>query len=269
VLATLTALALLLAPSAAAAPKAVYLTNVHYGSGPQRVLDVGRPAATKPARPAVVFIHGGGWNSGSKSAWSFALPRVVARGWVGFSIDYRLEPPAAFPAPVDDTLAAVRWIRRNAARFGVDPKRIAVVGDSAGAHLALLAATKGAGDPQTRVAAAVSWSGPTDMTALGSGAHTDLQDNVIGFVGCAPAGCPDRFTAVSPIHFVTPATAPILLLNSRSEVIPASQATEMAERLRAAGVPYGLALLPGSRHGLAYEKDAWPRTLRFLAQRLR
>jgi acetyl esterase/lipase len=263
----LSALALLLGTGhAAAAPRPQYLVNVHYGAGPSRVLDIGRPAAPAGSRhPAVVFIHGGGWAAGGKGDWRFALPRIVARGWVAFSIDYRFTPPDAFPAPLTDTLAALRWIHRNASTFGVDPQRIAVVGDSAGAHLALLAAES----RRAGVAAAVAWSAPTDLAALVRSANRPVAEAVVHFVGCVPAACPARYASISPVDHVGASTAPTLLMNSTREIIPLGQAEHMSARLRAAHVPYELAVFEGTGHGRDYTQLGWPRTIRFLLRHLR
>jgi acetyl esterase/lipase len=97
--AVVSALALLVG----AAPAPIYRGDVHCGPGPTRVFDVGRLATRSgAARPAVVFVHGGGWAAGSRADWGGALPRIVALGWVALSIDYR------FSAPVTDTLARAR-----------------------------------------------------------------------------------------------------------------------------------------------------------------
>src|SRR5215813_13084237 len=94
--------------------------------GQPLLLDAYLPTPRSGRAPGVIFIHGGGWTSGDKADLAPEAETVASLGWVAFSIDYRLEPPAAFPAAIDDTLAAVRWIRARAGRFGSDPRRLAV-----------------------------------------------------------------------------------------------------------------------------------------------
>ena len=100
----------------------------------------GRPCA-RPGHPAVVFVHGGGWDQGSPGG--SLLPGWLAdRGYVVFDIDYRLATPTSpsWQQATGDVKCAVGWVNDHAARFGVDPERIGLLGSSAGGHLALLAA---------------------------------------------------------------------------------------------------------------------------------
>lgn len=96
------------------------------------------PEAAPDAVPAVVYFHGGGWVTGSIEGFA-AIARNLARfsGGAAFSVDYRLAPEHPFPAPLADCVAAARWVQDRAAELGVDPERIVLAGDSAGAHLAL------------------------------------------------------------------------------------------------------------------------------------
>src|SRR5919201_455408 len=115
--------------------------DLRYGRSDQQTLD----AYVAPgARRAVVLIHGGGFHSGSKESLDPTALRFARAGWAAFSISYRLVPPAPWYAAKRDALAAVRWVRAHASRFGFDPRRLAVFGTSAGRNLAALAATVGA-----------------------------------------------------------------------------------------------------------------------------
>ncbi len=148
-------------------------------------LDVYAPASdTVTKRPVLIFVHGGGFVSGSKTGGGVA-PDFARRGYVGVSIDYRLKPPPgcggqATPAcetaalnAQHDAQAAVRWLRANASTYGIDPNRIAISGGSAGAVTSLLVATNsqdtgnsGNPGPSSRVQGALSYSGglPTNDT---------------------------------------------------------------------------------------------------------
>ena len=230
--------------------------DLRYGRSSLQTLD----AYVAPgARRAVVLVHGGGFHSGSKESLDPTAFRFARNGWTAFSISYRLVPPAPWYAAKRDALAAIRWIRARATRFEFDPTRLAVFGTSAGGNLAALAATVGRG--RQLVAAAVSWSGPMDLATFAP------RNAVIRrYVGCS---CPGRLRALSPVSFVGPGDAPLLLVNSTTEVVPLDQAAEMARRLRRARVPHRLIVFPGSRHAAEYERDAWAPTLRFLASRTR
>ena len=116
-----------------------------YGPDAEQLLDVHVPSGWQPddRRPVVVHVHGGGWKGGSRSDVSPLVAAQVRRGWVVVSVDYRLTPGAAFPEPIRDVDRAVRFVRANAGRLGVDPARLVLTGHSAGGYLA---AAVGLGD---------------------------------------------------------------------------------------------------------------------------
>ncbi len=124
------------------------------------------------ARPLVVWIHGGGWQNGSKDRCP--LVRLVPQGFVVASINYRLSQHAVFPAQIEDCRAAIRWLRANAAKYHIDPARVGVSGASAGGHLVALLGTSaemkewdgvgGNADQSSRVQAVVDLFGPADFT---------------------------------------------------------------------------------------------------------
>jgi len=140
-------------------------------------LDVYFPSASRDPVPLAIYVHGGGWTSGSKSAGAGFLDKdeLLARGWLVAAVDYRLAPQFKWPAQIQDVKAAVRFLRANAARFGVDGTRIGVWGGSAGGHLvAMLGLTDAAAgfddsggnfDQSSRVSAVVDYFGPADFTA--------------------------------------------------------------------------------------------------------
>jgi acetyl esterase len=237
----------LLAAAVLAAPPTVHAEpGLHYGAGPQRELDA---FVVSGARRAILLIHGGGWHAGSKDSLDATARRFAGLGWDAFSISYRLVPPAPWHAARDDAFAAVAWVRAHARRFGFDPHRLAVFGTSAGGNLAALVATVGRG--RDRVAAAVSWSGPMDLAQMHGNA--DARRYADGHAA-----------ALSPATYVSSDDAPIFLANSTHELVPLRQATAMAAKLSRAGVIHRLLVLPGTRHAVAYERDAWLPTLAFL-----
>ena len=117
--------------------------------------------------PLLIAVHGGGWRLGSRDMYQHWGPYLSKNGISVFSIDYRLVSGKKnlHPAAADDVRAAVRFMRTNAEKFGIDPARIALVGDSAGAHLAALVALTGANDPAVSVKAVIGVYGVYDMIA--------------------------------------------------------------------------------------------------------
>ena len=221
------------------------------------------PVAAQRA-PAVVVVHGGGWHRGHSGWYSGVARDLAAGGFAAFSIDYRLSTTAAFPAAVDDVRAAVEWLRAHAGELGIDPSRIALLGGSAGGHLALLAAT---GPDAVDVAGVVAWSAPTDLAALATSAR--LRPIVAQLLGCDAAECPGRATAASPVHTVDGEAPPLFLATGSDEFVPATQASALHERATALGVQSELVVVPGPRHATAYRADVWSATTAFLHANLR
>jgi acetyl esterase len=230
---------------------------------PALLLDAYVPPSTGERRPAVVMIHGGGWRAGDKASWEDEARKLAGRGWVAFSVNYRLDEPSPFPAEVDDVQAAVRWVRARAGEYGVDTGRIAALGESAGGHLAAMLATVGGGglDAGARIRVGAAWSPPVDLTALARSRGDGWASRLMG---CTLSTCPDRLAEASPVTHVDPSDAPLYLVNSTDELVPLSQAASMAARLKAAGVDHRLDVLPGTRHALDFRVDAWAPTVAFL-----
>jgi acetyl esterase len=240
--------------------------DVQYGSadGYTLLLDAFIPSG--PPHPAVILIHGGGWAYGDKREFDPEGLKLAGEGFAAFSINYRLSPPGGswhVPAAIEDVHSAVAWVRANAASYAVDPAHVGAIGSSAGANLALMAATTGVPGVD-RVDAAASWSGPTELRQLADQQRGGAGEAVRNYVGCAPQDCADRWSEASPLEQVTPASAPIYLANSTDELIPLSQAEEMARALQQAGVPHVLRVLQGHEHAKAYEDQVWNQTVEFL-----
>lgn len=239
--------------------------------GEQLGLDVYRPAKTGKDRPAVVIIHGGGWRMGDKALFAQQGNQLAERGFVAFSVNYRLAPAHPYPAAVDDVEAAVEWVRKHAKDYGVDRERVGALGGSAGAHLTGLLATVGKGSLEKghRIAAAVSWSGPMDFVSLVPAATAAPDGSIPTFLGCAPDACPDTYAEASPITHVDKTDAPTLLVNSTMELVPQSQADAMNAALDGAGVANQAIILPGRAHSRAYSNRVWDQTVAFLENYLK
>jgi acetyl esterase/lipase len=217
--------------------------NVSYGPGVLR-LDVYRPDDSVSAnRPAIVLIHGGGWTSFDKSLMK-GLGQFLARsGFVAFAIDYRLfhGTENRWPAQLDDVQRAVRWIRANSAKYGVDRQRIGAFGHSAGAQLASLLGMEDTRDNSdaalakfsSRVQAVVDYSGPTDFT-------TEHDPESIAFLksflGTDYEKQPEAWREASPAFHAAKSDAPFLIFHgTRDEDVPIAQAEELYDKLKAAG----------------------------------
>ncbi|MBM3855948.1 MAG: alpha/beta hydrolase, partial [Verrucomicrobia bacterium] len=140
-----------------------------------------QPASAKI--PCIVVIHGGGWRSGDKTRFAGQAAYLADKGFAAACIGYRLLPEVTFPAPIVDCKAAVRWVRANAARYGIDPERIGATGGSAGGHLTAMLATShkvkelegdgGNAGLSSRVQAAVAMATPAEMTRFAERSGVD------------------------------------------------------------------------------------------------
>jgi acetyl esterase/lipase len=257
---TLIVLVSLLSPLAHSADEVQSILDVPYGNDELQRLDIylPKPVAGASKRPAVLWIHGGGWAEGDKrqgpNSISVLSSLLTARGFVAVSCNYRLRPKHIHPAQVDDVQRVVRWIRANADKYQVDPDRIGAVGISAGGHLVSMLAVRETrarqNDPldrySSKVQAAVSLNGPTDFRASGE-TNPILTDVVQKFT----EGDPERVADASPAAFVDKDSAPILfIVGDKDPLIPNSHATRMAESMKKSGALADVLVLPGAGHAI-------------------
>ncbi len=240
------------------APHVEITRDVEYGRAGERSLKLDlfqpkQPAADK--LPAIVWIHGGGWRTGSKLSGGRLLPLVASGNYVGVSVGYRLSGEAIWPAQIHDCKAAIRWVRANAETYDIDPDRIGVWGSSAGGHLVSLLGTSSdveelegdCGSPgvSTRVTCVVDFCGPTDMNRLRHPA-VDLL-----FGGTPADERREEATAASPVTHVTKDDPPILIVHGTKDgTVPFEQAELFYEKLKEHGVDVTFIKIEGGGHGI-------------------
>ena len=259
---------LLLFPFLMRQPNVERLRNrVYYEDGDVRLhVDIYRrrsdgSAPPPKGRPALLFMHGGAWMIGSKTFQGLPmLQHFAALGWVCFSINYRLSPRATFPDHIIDVKRAIAWVRAHAAEHGVDPGFVVVSGNSAGGHLASLAALTpneaslqpGFEDADTSLAACFSFYGVYDLADQFAHWHNrGLQSLLERYVMKARlADARARFVAASPLSHVGPQAPPFLVVHGdRDSIVPVAEARAFVAALRRATAAACVYIeVPGAQH---------------------
>jgi acetyl esterase/lipase len=214
-------------------------------------LDLMMPEAQHP--PLILWIHGGGWMALDKG-WC-PMRGWVDKGYAVASVDYRLSQQAVFPAQIADCKAALAFLVAHADRFGYDPGRIAVAGDSAGGHLAALmgCTDRGGpfGGPEGVIRAVVDLFGPTDLAHMG-GSH-DAPDSPESAVLGAPVKSPEGQAAgraADPVTYITDQVPPFLILHGdRDDVVDIRQSQRLFTALIQHGACAQFVSVPGAGHG--------------------
>jgi acetyl esterase/lipase len=230
--------------------------------GNKLLLDLYLPADTKQP-PLLVWVHGGAWRSGSRA--NPPLGFLVSAGYAVASVDYRLSPVARFPAQVHDIKGAIRFLRARQASYGYEARRIAILGSSAGGHLAALVGvtnshaelegTIGGNAEQTsNVQAIVDYNGPTNFLTILK------QSTPHGLSVREPAlklllgGLPEEATALarlaSPVMHVDAGDPPLLMLHGDQDPqVPINQSHELQGAYKQRGLPTMLEVVHGGAHG--------------------
>ena len=231
------------------------VTDVAYGNGARENMDIYAPDANSLSAPVVVFFYGGGWTSGERAMYRFIGRGLAACGVVAMIPDYRIWPETGFPGFLRDAAAAVARARMVAPAHGGDPKRVFLMGHSAGAYIAAMLtldpqwlAAAGV-DSRTALAGMVGIAGPYDFLPL----RDPVLKEIFGAAG------PDT----QPISFAKNATAPLLLLTGAADLtVDPANSQHLAARVRAAGRQAESIIYPGLGHATVLGAFAGP--LRFL-----
>jgi acetyl esterase/lipase len=208
-------------------------------------------SASAAARPAVVVIHGGSWKSGDRKQLGLYAASLARRGYVTYAVEYRLAPKHPWPAQWEDVRDAVFWLKKNAAKQGIDPDRIGAIGYSAGGHLATMLATIGqlSADPETPtlnagVRCVAAGGAPCDFSDMPP-ENTFLKY----WLGATRKEKPEVYLQASPLQQVSKATAPIFFFNGSLDLmVRPNSARNLSAKLVALGIDSALHLVPGAGH---------------------
>ncbi len=226
-----------------------------------QVVDIYVPA-TKGPHPLVLYIHGGGWvgghtrHSGALANFPAVLAQLAAEGFTVASLEYRLSGEAKFPAQLQDSKAALRFLGDHAAQYKIDPSRVGVWGGSAGGHLTALTALTchetsldPKADKDVCATAAVTWYGVFDFPALVASRPGGADDAAVRLMGCNQACTADQLGFASPVTYIDAKDPPFLLIHGdEDKVVPVAQSHLAEAKLRAAGVPVEAIYIPGVDH---------------------
>jgi acetyl esterase/lipase len=256
-------LVLVLCSSEAHTAEPVFEPDVTYAS-PDKTdlkLDFVRPAGDGPF-PLIVAIHGGGWRIGSRTEYKDFQKHMATIGYATAAVQYRLTPKHRFPAPLEDVTNAIKFLAANKTKYHIDPKRVGLMGGSAGGHLALLTGFQEAKEFQVLVI--VNVCGPTDLrtfksTILGDaslkfGVQRNSSELLEDLLGTADRKA-EIYAKASPITQIRKNGPFVLTLHGTDDdLVPIFQADSLHEALKKAGVKERLIRVPGGNHDFA----KWP-----------
>lgn len=241
-----------------------FITDIPYlaDGSPRQALDLYLPDQTRGQVPAVLWIHGGAWESGNK--YPCPVSHFAERGYVIASIGYRLSDEAIFPSQLEDCKSAVRWLRAHAAEYGINCDRIGVWGESAGGHLAALLGTTGRirdfdvgehPEQSSEVQCVVNWFGPVDFLDWGvpfSPSMDSSESPVYRLLGGPISQNQAKARCASPLHYLDGRSAPFFTIHGdQDNIVPLIQSRRLHEALQDAGVESTLRIIAGAGHSTA------------------
>ncbi|MFM1919129.1 MAG: Carboxylesterase NlhH [Candidatus Hydrogenedentota bacterium] len=243
--------------------------DLQYGKGGDTslLLDLYLPQVSEGARPGLVLYYGGGWRRGRKDQLRSYAQHFARNGYVVAAVQYRLRDEGRWPNSIHDAKCAVRWMRAHAGEYGIDPERIGVMGNSAGAYLALMVGYT-AGVPEfegdggwpeqsSAVQAVVDIYGPADFTEPVRRNHP----LILAYMNGTYEDDPSRYEKASPIRYVNPKTPPTCVIHGTVDMlVPVHQSDWLVEKLRAEGVPHLYSRIDGWPHAMDFVRDVHDHT---------
>jgi len=235
----------------------------------KHLLDIYLPANTKGKIPLVIFVHGGGWLSNDKYAdmgyMKKTIAEIVGSGFALASIDYRFSTEAIFPAQIQDCNRAVSFLYDNADKYGFDKNRFAVMGFSAGGHLAsMLGLSKNnnienffmpGSNRSFSIKAVVDFYGPAELLLFPGNDDVKSPESIL--IGAAPLSRPDLSKAASPVSYVDKNDPPFLIIHGeKDQLVSVKQSQLLSAWLNLAGVQNDLVIVKDAPHfGTMFDKD--------------
>jgi len=238
-----------------------YLPNIVFGKGGNRNLrlTILKPKGIGNKRlPVIIYIHGGGWRQNIKELGVIALIQFVNRGYIGVAVEYRLSKEAKFPAQIEDVKCAIRFLRAKAGNYSINPEKIGIWGQSAGALLASLAGTSGGikslegnggwKNYNSRVQAVCDWSGPSYFPP-----DTITSRPSFKLFGGTTADKADLAKEASPLTYITADDPPFLIFHGTADAdVKMEQSDTLYKSLKKANIDATLKLFEGGGHFAVY-----------------
>ena len=225
-----------------------------------------RPKDAEGLLPAIVCIHGGGWNKGDRRHHANIARALAARGFLTVSIDYRLSGEAIFPAHIYDCKAAVRWLRANAEKWGANPDFIGATGASAGGHLAALLGTSGGVDAlegeggnrdfSSGIQASAPMGGQSDFMSERNRLKSAEAKIWQQFLGGSQDEVPDTYRLASPREHLDAGDPPIFFMTGEFDD-QSTRGDGLRRDAMALGVPTGLKVVAGAPHPLLTKQKSF------------
>lgn len=226
--------------------------------GVDLLLDLYLPKSNPEEKlPTILWVHGGGWLKGDKKACKAAF--LTKYGFAVASINYRLTDVAQWPAQIEDCYAAVRWVRKNAEKHGLDPDKIGAWGSSAGGHLVALMGTRPAGEEEvsSRVQAVCDWFGPTDLLTMPPNLVSETrtleqvsQSNGAKLLGATVQDVPELAKDASALYHVSEDDPPFLIMHGENDPgVPLEQSKRLQSALAKQKIRVNYVIVEGAGHG--------------------
>lgn len=228
-------------------------------------LDLYTPPKSGRAAPVVLWMFGGSWKFGSRG-YHLNVRDLTRSGIAIAAIDYRFSSEAIYPAQLEDCQSALKWLRANGARYGLDPTRIGVAGESSGGHLAALL---GVVEGKKRIRAVCAIYPPTDLVALGRQYALANPSDIERLLGGPIEQRLDLARQASPLYLVTKDSPPFLLIHgARDTLVPVAHSERLSRRLQDNGVESQLITVPEREHWFALDDLQAEKVARFFQRHL-
>lgn len=214
-------------------------------------LDIFKPKAPGKSLPAILLVHGGGWRSGDKILQRSLAIRLAEMGFVAVPVEYRLSPEAQYPAAVQDVNEAIRWMKMNAERYGLDSSRVAISGSSSGAQLVSLVGLSDlpVHEGKSELSASSKVKAIINIDGILAFHHPESAEGKVAaeWLGGYYEQIPEIWDEASPAYLAEPDLIPMLFINSQYPRFHAGR-DELVRKLGDAGVKHRIHTFPDSPH---------------------